>query len=176
LAGNNSAPIAIDNQHVVVLRVNQHVMPQQQELSVVENKIKQLVVHEKALTAAKQLGETMLNAKSSTQLEQLLKANQLAWQTVKSVGHQLPADKRNTDAFMHHLAFESTSTPDKLVGRATPKGFTLVQVTAIQPGSLDTLDASRRTEIQQQWLSEHSQREYSHYLSAELARAKIVRQ
>ncbi len=81
--GNNSEPVQLDNDSVLVLRVNKHVPSTQQDLAAVTPEIKKRLLQQKTMAKAKELGSILLNPVEEAQQKQLITEHHLAWQSIE---------------------------------------------------------------------------------------------
>lgn len=171
--GNNSAPIQLDEDTVVVVRINQHIPAKEKSLKLVQSEIRTLLTKEKAQTRATQLGETLLFAHPGKLVDEApFLTHHLAWQTVT----QATRDSSLAPPEVNQLAF-TLSDKKRRAGTALPNntGYVVVELNQIVDGKLSTLDAEQVASISQQISANYGAIDYDLYVNGLLDQAKIVR-
>ncbi|ASQ46813.1 SurA N-terminal domain-containing protein [Legionella clemsonensis] len=170
--GNNSEPIQLDNDSVVVLRVNQHFPAAQKPLAEVKGYIAKKLATRNAEQLAKKLGTTLLSTKADTEAqEKLLQANQLQWHQVE----QATRDTDKADAAVNDLAFSLARTNSQ-TGRSVKNGdFVIVRLKKISNGQFKLLDKEQQASIAQQIESSYGVMDYDLYVNSLLSKATIDR-
>jgi peptidyl-prolyl cis-trans isomerase D len=168
--GNNSDPIQVDNDSVIVLRVNKHWPTKRKNLEEVKADISERLALKKAAAQAKKLGELYLSTKQTQEQEKLITENHLEW-------HQITQATRETDAapeVVNELAFElpraGAADGEQLKGG----DFVVVQLKKINDGTLQSLDKEQLTSITQQIEASYGVMDYDLYVNSIMASAKIV--
>lgn len=171
-SGNNSEPVQLNNDTVVVLRVNKHIPAAEKPLSTVKNQIRGILVQQKAAEKAKTLGTKLLSINSSSdENEQLLKQNQLIWQQVE----QATRDTEKAAPAINDLAF-SLPKVDSRNGKALENGdFVIVRLKKINEGKISSLDKEQQASIAQQIETSYGLMDYDLYMSNLVRNAKIER-
>lgn len=170
--GNNSDPIQVDNDSVIVLRVREHVSAKEIPLVQVRPLIIETIAKNKAREEARKLGKILLasNQNSETQ-EQLMKDNHLQWNLVT-------AATRETDEalqLMNEMAFK-LPTIGAEVGRSLASGdYLIIRLKTINDGQLNTLDKEQIASIKQQIEANYGMMDYDLYVGELMHKAKILK-
>lgn len=169
--GNNSEPVQLDNDSVVVLRIAKHFATKEEDLGVAETKIKSLLTQKFAEEKAKELGERLLNPVEDAQQKELVSANQLEWKSVT----QASRDNDKSDALVNEIAF-NLLRPESRDGISLQNGdYVVVRLRQINDGTLDSLDKERRDSLVQQIEASYGMMDYDLYVSNLIKHATIVR-
>lgn len=162
--GNNSAPIPLDDEHVVVLRVHQHQPRAEQPLTDVYDKIKQRLAHQQAAEKAMQWGEDWLQNPHSPLLPGI------TWHAVIDATR----DSTQTPERVHTLAFRLPQV-GSAAGTVMPSGdYVLVRVQKIQAGNVKHLKAAEITPLRQHFEADEGSTMYELYVHDLLNKAHIV--
>lgn len=170
--GNNSEPIQLDVETVVVLRINKHFPAAEQTLAEVKPLIEQNLILAKAKIAARQLGKQLLaDSKNLQKDDQLIKSNQLQLTPINKA-------TRDTEAALpviNEMAFNLPRIGAK-VGRSLVNGdYVIVYLNNINDGNVDTLDKEQVASITQQIEANYGKMDYDLYLSNLMSQAKIAK-
>lgn len=170
--GNNSEPIPLDNDSVIVLRVRKHIKATEKSLAEMKPIIAEKLSFKKAEAEAHQLGQSLLaNYQNTLERDKLIDANHLQWHEVlKSSrdGDTAPSD-------INEVAFELPREGTEL-GRVLGSGdFVIVHLKKISDGNIDDLDKEQIASITQQIESSYGMMDYDLYVSGLLKQAKIVK-
>ncbi|KTD20544.1 peptidyl-prolyl cis-trans isomerase D [Legionella lansingensis] len=170
--GNNSEPIQLDNDSVIVLRVNKQIPASKKPLAEVKQTIANKLALKQAEQQAKQLGSNLLSAKTDAQAqEKLLQENQLQWQQVE----QATRDTDKADAAINDLAF-SLAKVSSQNGRSLRNGdYVIVHLRKISDGQFEQLDREQQASIAQQIESSYGVMDYDLYVNNLVNKAKINR-
>lgn len=170
---NNSEPISLDNDSVVVLRVNRHFPATTKP----ENEVRDSIINKLAMmqaeTKAKELGTSMLSLKEKDSEAQkaIIDSKQLVWRSVTAATR----DSDKTDAMINDLAF-SLSGPDTRDGRKLMNGdFVIVRLKKINDGNYNTLDKEHQASLTQQIENSYGLMDYDLYVNSLFSKAKIVK-
>jgi len=170
--GNNSEPVQVDNDGVVVLRINKRIPSAQKSLAEVKTGITDKIAKKKAEDQAQQLGEQLLNAKQdSTQLQKLITANQLQWHDVTQAARD---DSESAPESINELAFNLAKAGAKTGHSLNNGDYVLVELKKINDGQLATLDNEQRASITQQIEASSGLMDYDLYINDLVSKAKIV--
>lgn len=163
--GNNSAPIQLDEETVIVLRVKSHFKAKRKPLRAVSAEIKQHLMGVKAQEKAKHLGEGLLYSRKKSPLD-------VSWQTVT----QATRDSSLAPADINHLAF-TLSDAKRRAGFVLEDdaGYVVVELTQIIDGKLERLDAEQRASVAQQISAHYGAIDYDLYVNNLLEKAKVER-
>lgn len=175
--GNNSEPIQIDNDSVLVIRAKQHYPTKQQTLDVAKAQIEKRLTKEFADEKAKAVGTTLLatlsKETSSTRLAQnkQQESNSYKWQKVAKA----PRDNDKADSLINDLAF-TLAKPGSHDGLSLPNGdYVLVRLKQINNGTLATLDNEHKNSLIQQIEASYGVMDYDLYINQLIKKANIVR-
>ena len=169
---NNSEPVQLDNDSVIVLRVKNHLPAMAKTLAQVKPMIIKKLSMMKAKVEASQLGKEVLGA-SKTPLEQdkLIKDNHLQWQVVKNGARESDA----TQVAINEMAFNLPRLGAN-VGRSLVGGdYVIVQLKKINDGQLASLDKEQVASITQQIEANYGMMDYDLYVSNLMSKATIVK-
>ena len=163
--GNNSAPIQLDEETVLVLRVKSHFKAKQKPLEAVSSEIKQHLMQAKAQAKAKHLGEGLLYSRKKSPLDS-------SWQTVT----QATRDSSLAPADINHLAF-TLSDAKRRSGLALDgdAGYVVVELSQIIDGKLASLDIEQLASVSQQISAHYGAIDYDLYVNYLLEQAKVVK-
>ncbi|MDX2345888.1 MAG: SurA N-terminal domain-containing protein [Legionella sp.] len=171
--GNNSAPIQLDEDTVIVVRVREHVAAKQKALKAVTSDIKNHLRHAKAQEKAAQLGESLLHVNQAKSLDSApFLVHHLTWQTVT----QATRDSSLAPSEVNRVAF-GLSDAKRRAGLALDgdKGYVVVELTQIIDGKLSQLDSEQLASIAQQIGANYGAIDYDLYVNQLLEKAKIKR-
>jgi len=169
---NNSEPIQIDNDSVVVIRIAKHVPAKEKTYTQVRTLIAQKLADEQAQAQAKQVGDKIIQAAHNIkQQDAILATNNIHWQLV--TGAKRDSDK--APGFTNELAFDVPRVGDE-IGRSNLSGnYIIIRLKAIHDGELRALDPEQRASITQQIEASYGLIDYDIYVKGLLTQAKIVR-
>ncbi|KTD64993.1 SurA N-terminal domain-containing protein [Legionella shakespearei] len=168
---NNSEPVQLDNDAVVVLRVNQHIPSKQQSLAEVQQQIKSTLAKQLADAKAKEIGTGLLNPVEDKQQQELIAAHKLIWQSVT----QASRDNDKSGALINDLAF-NLLRPESRDGVVLENGdFVVVRLKHINDGKLSSLDKEQRDSLIQQIEASYGMMDYDLYVNSLVNHAQIVR-
>lgn len=170
--GNNSDPIQLDNDTVIVLRVNKHIPATEKAFADVKALIFKKLAQKQAEADAMKIGKIFLSAKTSAlQKEKLISQNNLKWHTVLKSG-------RDTDAVpsaLNDLAF-SLPRVGETGGLSLPDGdYVVVSLKAINDGGLALTDKEQVNSITQQIEASYGVMDYELYINGLMSKATIVK-
>ncbi|CAM2935066.1 peptidyl-prolyl cis-trans isomerase D [Legionella steigerwaltii] len=169
--GNNSEPIQIDNDSVVVIRVDQHWAEKEQSLEAVQDQISKILVKKIAESKAKEVGMNLLNPVEDKKQQELISSNNLSWKSV--VKSTRDNDKVDTD--INDMAF-NLLRPESRDGLVMPNGdYVVVRLKQIHDGKLSTLDREQQDSLIQQIEASYGMMDYDLYVKSLINRAQIVR-
>jgi len=170
---NNSEPIQIDNDRVVVIRVNKRIAASKIPLPELKQEIRKLISTNMAKDLAKQYGEEFMSKqqKSVGLMPIDLAGKQIKWISVKDVAR----DNSQDNYFVNELAF-SILKPKQLAGKLiSDKNYIIVSLDKIRDGDLASMDKEQIASISQQLETSYGLRDYSFYINGLLNQAKIVK-
>ena len=169
--GNNSEPIQLDNESVIVLRVSNHTLSTQQSLSELKPFIQEKLAMNKAEQQASLLGKELLAASQhGPQQDQLMLQHQLKWTPVAAS----PRDSDLSPEAINELAF-SLATVGTETGHTLANGdFVIVHLKRINDGQLDKFDKEQVASITQQIETNYGMMDYDLFVNNSMKKAKIV--
>ncbi|KTD48607.1 peptidyl-prolyl cis-trans isomerase D [Legionella rubrilucens] len=170
--GNNSEPVQLDNDSVIVLRVNKHIPASKKTLEQVKETIVKKLTLLQARKEAKQLGLDLLSTKSDKgKQEKIIDEKKLTWHEVE----QATRDTDKADAMINDLAF-SLPRVNSREGRSLVNGdYVIVQLKKINDGRYSSLDKEQQASLAQQIESSYGVMDYDLYVNSIIAKAKIER-
>ena len=169
--GNNSDPIQLDIETVVVLRVNKHIPAAERTLAEVKSLIEQKLALKMAKIEARQLGKQILKASEVAQDDKILNSAYLQWKSVSGATRDADA----TLAAINEMAF-SLPRVGASVGKSFSNGeYTIVHLKKINDGNVDLLDKEQVASITQQIEANYGTMDYDLYVSDLMSNAKIVK-
>ena len=170
--GNNSEPIQLDNESVVVLRVNNHIASVEKTLAEVKSVIIEKLSMNKAKANAKQLGKELLSVTQNlAEQEKIISEHHLQWQVVT----EATRDSDAASVVVNELAFDLPRVGAQ-GGRSLVNGdYVLVHLKKINDGQLNTVDKEQVASITQQIEASYGMMDYDLYVSDLLSKAKIVK-
>lgn len=179
---NNSDPIQLDNDSVVVIRVNQHIPASEKALVDVKLLIAKKLAHKKAEAEAKRFGQELLKiAQSGKQISSIdsLKfghfkfdgSNPFIWQDVLDAGR----DTDTVTSTINELAFNLSGTGDKAGCSLVDGDYAIVHLKQVNDGKLDALDQEQIASIKQQIEASYGLMDYNLYLNDLMKKATIVK-
>ncbi|STX29634.1 peptidyl-prolyl cis-trans isomerase D [Legionella beliardensis] len=168
--GNNSEPVQLDNDNVIVLRVAQHIPAAKKPLAEVRESIINKLALQRAELKAKELGSTLLTNKDNTPSD-VVDAKHLVWHEVA----QATRDTDKADAMINDLAF-SLAKPNSQDGRRLMNGdYVIVRLKKINDGQYSSLDKEQRSSLAQQIEASYGLMDYDLYINSLVSNAKINR-
>ncbi|MFC3908148.1 SurA N-terminal domain-containing protein [Legionella dresdenensis] len=166
--GNNSEPIQLDNDSVIVLRVSKHIPATEKPLAEVKEAIINKLALAKAEQKAQQYGAALLKATNGAQ-EETLNGKQLAWQEVEKASR----DTDKADATINELAF-SLPQANSRDGRQLINGdYVIVRLKKINDGEYKSLDKEQRASLAQQIEANYGLMDYDLYVNNLIRKAKV---
>lgn len=171
--GNNSAPIQLNDDTVVVIRVKKHIEKREKLLSEVESYIKEMLMHHKAQAQAEALGQTLQQNKQGAFMDEALLLKQhLIWKTAT----QATRDSSLAPTEINDMAFTLPRSGSRAgLTLANDAGYVVIELKAINHGTLSMLDAEQMQSVSQQLAANYGTFDYDLYTSNLLEQAKIVR-
>jgi len=171
LQGNNSEPVQLTDDSVVVLRVAKRQPASQASLTQVRADIITQLQHSEARLAAQQFGERLEATPDNIVLQQRLKAYHAAWTPVQKASREsekLPVE-------INRFAFALPQSVH-MKGRVLDNGsYVLVRLRAVSPGDARQLDKEQIASLSQQLESSFGMTEYDLYMNQQLKTAVVVK-
>jgi len=170
--GDNSEPLQVDNDTVIVLRLAQHIPAAEKTLPQVKSIIEALLVKQQADSDAKTLGQTLLKLQDKDgEQKKLIDEHHLQWKNAIKMSREA----KTTPDDANHLAFQS-GRMGSLVGDSMSNGdFVLVRLTKIHDGQLDQLDKKQQLNLLKQIAASHGSLDFELYMNELMSKAKVVR-
>ena len=170
--GNNSDPVQLDNDTVIVLRINKHIPAAEKALVDVKPLIEHQLAMKQAEAEAMHVGNLLINTKNSVlQEEKLVSENNLKWNDVK----QSARDSDLSPAAVNELAFTLGHVGDKAGLRMADGNFVVVSLRAINDGMQKQLDKELLSSITQQIEANYGVMDYELYVNSLISKADIVK-
>jgi peptidyl-prolyl cis-trans isomerase D len=169
--GNNSEPIQLNNDSIVVLRMHSHIPTQAQTLATVHDQILHTLSKQLAEAKAKEIGSNLLNPVEDKKQQEIMSANQLTWHGVVKA----PRDNDKANAQINDLAF-NLLRPESRDGVILENGdYVVVKLKHINDGQLSALDQEHKDSLMQQIEASYGMMDYDLYVKNLLTSAKIDR-
>lgn len=161
--GENSQPLPIGEDSVIVVRVKKRVKPSLRPFTQVMAEIKAQLTKQKSSTRAKQFGEELLaSMKANKSVDATLKAHHLAWVSVIDAEDHMP----KLNAEVNAMAFEMSLAKGKKAafsGSPLSDGFVLIALSAIKSGDLKSVVGEERDMLKKQLETSYGLRDYDIY-------------
>lgn len=170
---NNSEPVQLDNDSVIVLRLNTHIPASQKPLAEVNDLIVNQLALQQAEEKAKVLGQKLLASPEGAKADENMVVDEknLVWHNVEDAGR----DSDKADAMINDLAFSLPRTNSQDGRRLINGDYVIVKLKKIKNGQYKTLDKEQRNSIAQQIEANYGLMDYDLYLNSLVTRAKIVK-
>lgn len=169
--GNNSEPVQLDNDSVMVLRIAKHVPEKEQSLDAVHDQISNILIKQDAQNKAKALGANLLSPVEDKKQQELIRSNKLAWTSVTEASRE--SEKANP--LINEAAF-NLLRPENREGVVLPNGdYVVVKLKHINDGKLSTLDREQQDSLIQQIEASYGMMDYDLYEKSLINQAEIVR-
>ncbi|RUR13344.1 SurA N-terminal domain-containing protein [Legionella sp. km772] len=169
--GNNSEPIQLDNDSVVVLRVKDHIATKELPLTMVQEQIKTLLLKNAAEIKAKEIGKNLLNPVEDQKQRDLIAAHQLKWSSVEKASR----DGEKSNNLVNDLAF-NLLRPESRDGVTLENGdYVVVRLKHINDGTLGALDKEQKDSLIQQIEASYGMMDYDLYVNSLINHAQIER-
>lgn len=170
--GNNSDPIQVDNDTVVILRVNKHIPAAEKMLVDVKYLIAEKLARKKAQAEAMQIGKRILdNSKTALQVDELVQQNQLEWKKIKKANREVDT----VSPVINELAFSVSRVGERTGASLVNGDYVVVSLTGIQDGDVAALDKEQVNSLTQQIEANYGVMDYELYVNNLMAHAKIIR-
>ncbi len=168
--GNNSEPLQLDNDSVVVLRVKDHIATKELPLEKVQEQIKQLLSKKEAENKAKEIGSALLAPIENQKQLDLIASHQLKWISVEKASRD-----SETNAQINDLAFNLLQ-PESRDGVALENGdYVVVRLKHIHDGILSELDKEQKDSLIQQIETSYGMMDYDLYVHNLINHAQVER-
>lgn len=168
---NNSEPVQLDNDSVVVLRVKDHLLTKKLPLDKVEDQIKMTLVKQNSKQQAKKLGALLLNPNQDKKQLDLVTSHQLKWNSVVQSGR----DNDKVDSLINELAFTLSKAQSKDGVILANGDYAVVKLKTINHGTFSKMDKEHKESLMQQIESSYGLMDYDLYVNSLLNQAHIVK-
>jgi peptidyl-prolyl cis-trans isomerase D len=169
--GNNSEPVQLNNDAVVVLRIKEHIATKELPLHQVQDQIKTILAKNKAESKAKEIGSALLNPVEDKKQLNLIAAHQLKWNSVAKASRD--NDKANNS--INELAF-NLLRKDSRDGTNLENGdYVVVRLKQINDGTLSAMDKEQKDSLIQQIEASYGMMDYDLYVNSLINHAQIER-
>lgn len=162
---NNSEPVQLDNDSVVVFRVNQHLLAVDLPLAQVRDRIIQQLATKEAELKAEELGGFILSGKKDS-----IDSNSLVWREVKQATRD-KIEKINPE--INELAFNLTTRLHQSGHRLMNGDYVVVRLKNVRNGQLKQIDHEQQESLTQQIAASYGMTDYKLYLKHLIATSKI---
>lgn len=169
--GDNSEPVQLNNDSVIVLRVKQHLLAKALPLEKVQEQIKTTLVQNQAMKMAQEIGTQLVNPTNDEQQQRLIASHQLQWNAVT----QAARDNDKIDPVINELAFTIVKPENRDGVKLNNGDFVVVKLKNINEGKLDALDEEQKNSLIQQIEASYGMMDYDLYVNSLVHNAKIVR-
>jgi peptidyl-prolyl cis-trans isomerase D len=169
--GNNSEPVQLDHDNVVLLRLNKHVPASKQALVDVKLLIAKKLAKKQAEAEARQLGEMLIAYHKFPEKshQHMIVAPDLAWNHVKNAAR----DAADVPPGVNELAFSLPAVGNRS-GRTLVGGdYVVVELKQVHPGDIALLDPEQIASITQQIESNYGMMDYDLFIHHVMNQAKI---
>lgn len=168
--GNNSEPLQLSDDSVVVVRVKEHIKAKPKSLEQVKAVIKQRLIKQQAASKAKKLGEQIVAMQQSPdKLNNLILQNKLKWKLVNKAKRQ----QTETNPAVNNFAF-TIADLDKLQGKSLANGdFIIVDIQKIIDGKRADVSKERLAILKQQIQSSNGLRDFDLLIGNLVKNAKV---
>lgn len=170
--GNNSEPVQVDNNTVVIVRVLKHVPAKEKKLTEIKDKIQAILVKQIAEQKANALGQMIVKAgNTADKVSKLIQENHLAWQSV----NQADRNNRAVNEAINKIAF-TLGREGSMSGESLPNGdFVVVHLKKIVDGRVNGLSKEQIASLLKNIEEHHGTVDYDLYMNAQLADSRIIR-
>lgn len=170
---NNSEPVQLDHDNVVVLRLAQHVPASKQALVDVKLLIAKKLAKKQAEAEARKMGEMLLAYRKYPERHkhELTAAPNLAWKSIDNASR----DAADVPAGVNELAFSLPAVGSRS-GRTLVGGdYVVVELKQVHPGDMNLLDPEQIASITQQIEANYGMMDYDLYVHHITDQASVVR-
>ena len=168
---DNSEPIQLDNDSVLVMRINKHIDTKAQTLNEVRAQIKAALLKKAAALKAKELGLQLMQPEKDNREKELMASNDLKWQVIDKASR----DADQVNGLINELAF-TLPKPGSEEGVSLDNGdYVVVKLKHINDGELSALDKEQQESLIQQIEANYGIIDYDLYVNNMVTNAKIVR-
>jgi peptidyl-prolyl cis-trans isomerase D len=176
-AGDNSQPIQLNDDALVVIRVSKHKPTVILPFVDVKDKARDIVKAEMQKEKMTSLGETLIKSlKAGQSIDENLKANHLTFKTVNDVLRQDPRIDTPVNQYAFNLKMQAVDTP-VIAGKRLPNTnqFVIVVLTKVMLGNPAQMSEVEKQTVTEQLSSSYGVRAYDLYLQSLLKDTKVER-
>lgn len=168
--GNNSEPVQLNSDSVIVLRIKEKIPANIKLKNEVVSEIKANLVAEKAKARAQELGEKLLsNIANTARANALLAKYGLKWKSLKDVTRDTERAPREVNEIAYNILqvgeYQSTTTEQG--------AYALVKLTAINPGKKADYDKEQLASITEQLEASYGIMDYDLFINGLQKSAKV---
>lgn len=175
--GNNSQPIAVNDDMVVVIRKAKHQKAFQKPFAevraMIEQKLREQTRKEYAVTLGKELEEKVKQQLDKASLDAWLTAHQLRQQTAKDVARVHNGINDAINAFAFELIPSHTKSPTVSGKWLAQNQYAVVWLKQITAGEIKNIPTDKLTLIRQELATNNGNHSYELYLQCLLKQAKV---
>lgn len=175
--GDNSQPVQLNDDAVMVLRVKSHQKESIMPFDMVKEKVIERVTKDKQQAKMVSLGQTLLKVVESHQpVDPLLKENKLSWQTVKESTRQPSSVPEAINQYAFDIKRAENNKP-VFDGKLLPalNRFVIVELDKVSPGDPAKMSEAEKTTIQEQLATNYGIRDYDLYVKSLMDSIKVDR-
>ncbi len=169
---NNSQPIQINDDAIVVIRISDHKQSKLKPFAEVKSQINQLLVNDQKLKQARELALSLVKEISDSKLAVTLKTNNLSWLNANSV---LRTQTDGLNSLINNFAFElpftkKAITESKLLANGD---IAVVQLNSVIDGTLKDVNKSQQKLLENKLASNNGIKSYDLYVQALRKKATV---
>lgn len=175
--GDNSQPVQLNDDAMVVLRVKSHQKQTILPFDTVKEKVTKQVKQIKQAAKMASLGKTIVSALEKQQsVDALLKDNHLSWITVKQGAREASSAPEAVNQYAFELKPATNGHPvyEGQFIKAVDS-FVIIQLDKIIPGDPTKLPQTEKTAIQEQLATNYGIRDYDLYVKSLMDNTKVER-
>lgn len=171
--GDNSQPIQVSEDAIVVLRKKEHLASTLQPFKVVEKEVKRKVLFNKAQALSKQLGINIAkNLNESKNPADMIKKYQLKWVDEKNVRRNQTTVPFSINRFVFSLP--SPKAKPIVKGKPMANGYVVVELKGVKQGSLNSVTKDQKKLIGKQLAQTYGIKDYNTFIQGLMKKAKVV--
>lgn len=172
--GNNSDALSIGDNHIVVIRVSDHEQPAPRPLAEVADEIRGLVLDQRRAEAVRAHAQAQFERlESGETLDAIAESLELEVEDAEVTTRRAMVPEPMVVAEAFRMPRPSEGAPvRRLIDLGN--GHALVELTAVQDGNPETVDASRREQVRTELRESHARAERGGLIEGLRERGKIV--
>ena len=170
---NNSEPVQLDHDNIVILRLNQHLPASKQALVDVKLLIAKKLAKKQADAEARRMGEMLLAYRNYPERhkQELTAAPNLSWKKIDNASR----DAADVPAGVNELAFALPAIGSRSGRTLVGGNYVVVELKQVHPGDISLLDPEQIASITQQIEANYGMMDYDLYVHHIMDKAKVVR-